>query len=167
MSPTVKQRAFIEEYPIDFNATRAAERAGYSGNDNVLAAQGSRLLKNAKVAEAISQRLRESAMLADEALAILADQARADLGPFIVVDKGDVGIDIKKLKEAGLAHLIKSITPTRYGTKIEFYDKQYALNLILKAHGAFTESLDLTTDGKPIRIIAIEAVAPEEIGNVE
>ncbi len=46
---TVKQRAFVVEYPRDFNGTRAAERAGYQGNDESLAVTGARLLRHRQV----------------------------------------------------------------------------------------------------------------------
>ena len=47
-SCTPKQRAFIAEYPKDMNATLAAKRAGYAGDDNALAVQGSRLIRHHK-----------------------------------------------------------------------------------------------------------------------
>ncbi|MCZ3380401.1 terminase small subunit [Rhizobium sp. AG207R] len=55
---TAKQRAFVREYLIDLNATQASIRAGYSAK--TAAEQSSRLLRNVKVAAAISaaQKLR-------------------------------------------------------------------------------------------------------------
>lgn len=50
---TPKQEAFVREYLIDLNATQAAIRAGYS--EATASEQGSRLLGNVKVAEAITQ----------------------------------------------------------------------------------------------------------------
>lgn len=48
-----KRKAFVREYITDFNATRAAIRAGYSENGaNV---QGFRLLTNANVAKCVSK----------------------------------------------------------------------------------------------------------------
>ena len=46
-----KQSKFASEYAIDFNATQAAIRAGYSGKTAY--SQGQRLLKKAEVAAAI------------------------------------------------------------------------------------------------------------------
>ncbi len=48
---TPKQERFAQEYMIDLNATQAAIRTGYS--EHTAAEQGSRLLRNAKVAAAI------------------------------------------------------------------------------------------------------------------
>ncbi len=46
---TGKQRAFVFEYVCDLNATRAAERAGYAGNENAWAVRGSMLLRHPTV----------------------------------------------------------------------------------------------------------------------
>lgn len=48
---TVKQRAFILEYPKDWNATRAAKRAGYASSS--AAVRGSELVRNRKVMAAV------------------------------------------------------------------------------------------------------------------
>lgn len=48
---TPKQARFVEEYLVDLNATKAAERAGYSAR--TANEQGARLLAKASVAEAI------------------------------------------------------------------------------------------------------------------
>lgn len=54
---TEKQQRFVDEYLIDLNATQAAIRAGYSvktANE-----QGSRLLVNVSIIQAISERMAE------------------------------------------------------------------------------------------------------------
>lgn len=50
---TPKQQRFVEEYLIDLNATQAAIRAGYS--ERTANEQGSRLLANVSVSEAIAE----------------------------------------------------------------------------------------------------------------
>ena len=50
---TPKQQRFVEEYLIDLNATQAAIRAGYSGK--TANEQGSRLLANVSISEAIAE----------------------------------------------------------------------------------------------------------------
>jgi len=162
MGLTNKQKAFVEEYLCDFNATRAAERAGYGGDDNVLGAQGSRLLRNVKVAEKISERLSESAMSADEVLARLAGQARADIADYVVVDlvTGEPKVDLRNVR--GKTHLIKSIQQTAHGVKVELYDAQAALEKIGRAHGLFTDRVDVTTGGERIKLVAIGGINPAE-----
>lgn len=51
---SAKQKRFAEVY--DGNATDAARKAGYTGSDEVLATQGTRLLRNAEVAALIRRR---------------------------------------------------------------------------------------------------------------
>jgi len=143
---TGKQALFIEEYLVDFNATRAAERAGYSGDDNVLAAQGSRLLRNVKVAERVSQRLAEKAMTADEVLMRLAEQARGDISEFI---KDYGAIDWEAVNAKG--HVVRKVSHTQgKQSSIELYDAQAALEKIGKAHGLFVNKVDLTSKGEQI-----------------
>lgn len=50
---TEKQQRFVEEYLIDLNATQAAIRSGYSAKTADV--QGSRMLANVKVQQAISE----------------------------------------------------------------------------------------------------------------
>jgi phage terminase small subunit len=50
---TPKQQRFVEEYLVDLNATKAAERAGYS--PKTAGSQGHDLLKKPEIAEALSK----------------------------------------------------------------------------------------------------------------
>ena len=50
---TPKQQRFVEEYLIDLNATQSAIRAGYS--EKTANEQGSRLLANVSISEAIAE----------------------------------------------------------------------------------------------------------------
>lgn len=106
-----------------------------------------------------------------EVLGRLSQQARVNIGEFLttkqvpfqdlegnaIVDKaGNIQtyetyeIDWSFVKENG--HLIKSITPTRYGNKIELHDGQSALVHMGKSQGLFTENIDLTSNGQPLRV---------------
>lgn len=49
-----RQARFVDEFLVDLNATQAAIRAGYS--EKTAESQGSRLLSNAKIADAIQAR---------------------------------------------------------------------------------------------------------------
>ena len=80
MALSNKQRVFVEEYLIDFNATQAALRAGYS--ERTAYSIGARLLKNVEISEEIKVRLSSMTMSADEVLIRITEQAKADLGEF-------------------------------------------------------------------------------------
>jgi phage terminase small subunit len=132
-----KYLAFAEAYlnEANFNGAAAARLAGYKGKSNVVA---SRLLANDSIQEYIRQRLTEKCMGSDEVLARLAEQARADIGPYI---KEGGGIDWAKVKERG--YLVKSVSLTDKGERIELHDAQSALVWIGKHHKLFTERVEV------------------------
>ena len=74
---TEKQKRFCEEYLIDLNATQSYLRAGYKAKSNDIAcAEGSKLLRNPKVAEYIKELREEQA----ERTKITADKVLEELG---------------------------------------------------------------------------------------
>lgn len=159
---TNRQRRFIDEYLISWNASDAARRAGYTGE---AAKIGSRLLTYVDIQIAIHERLEESAMKADENLKRIADQSRLNLTDFVIEKTKDLfdkegnvigsvqvfELNWEELKKRG--HLIKSITNTQWGPRIEAYDGQAALFKIGTALGALTERVDLTTKGDKIDVV--------------
>ena len=52
---TDKRLRFVEEYPVDFNATKAAQRSGFS--EKTAYSQGQRLLKNVDIQKALQKKL--------------------------------------------------------------------------------------------------------------
>lgn len=139
MALTQLQENFVNEYLIDFNATRAAERAGYKGDENTLAVTGYRLLRIDKIAEAISARLQEKSMGPDEVLRRLGEQARAEYSAYIMAQGW---VNLPQMIADGNAHLIKGIKETAHGKVIEFHDAQAALVQIGKHHKLFTEKVE-------------------------
>jgi len=152
---TDKQQRFIEEYCIDFNATQAAIRAGYS--EKTAHDIGCENLKKPNIAASIKNRLDDLAMSAGEALKRLGDMARGSLSHFTNDDNS--GIDLESEYAKANFHLIKELESTEvYGdehnkvlkTKIKIHDAQAALINILKMHGKFIEKIDITTLGERI-----------------
>jgi len=133
---TGRQALFVEEYLQDFNATRAAERAGYAGDENALAVQGHRLLSYVKIKNLIHLRLQEAAMTADEVLARLAAIARSDHSKYLTKEGS---VDFGRLIADEQGFLIKSIKDTKDGKYIEFYNAQRALETFAKHHGLLVE----------------------------
>jgi phage terminase small subunit len=142
---TNKQRIFIDEYLRSFNATRAAIRAGYS--KKTARSIGCENLTNPDIKAEIDARLAESHMGADEALKLLADMARGDIGD--LVDDNAL-LDLRMAREKGMTKLLRKIkqkTITHIGklenegdteiTEIEFemYSAKDAIDTILKAGG--------------------------------
>lgn len=84
MALNEKQKRFVAEYPVDFNATQAAKRAGYSAK--TAGSQGSRLLKHVEVQKELTKRARELQRETDVSaqwlLQRLAQLAEVDVADF-------------------------------------------------------------------------------------
>jgi hypothetical protein len=94
-------------------------------------------------------------MSADEVLARLAEQGRMSISDFVLEDSSPtydkdgnktgtittIGLDWTAIRRHG--NLIKSITSTQYGPKIELHDGQAALVHIGKHLKLFNDQMDL------------------------
>jgi hypothetical protein len=130
MALTAKQRAFVDEYVQDFNATRAAIDAGYSkktaysiGNEN---------LKKPEIEKTINNLIQQRVMSRNEALMRTADIARFDVSPYVIHYGHSVAIDVEKLIADGYGHMIRGIKHTQHGPVVEWADPDIARTLILK-----------------------------------
>lgn len=45
--------------------------------------------------------------------------------------------DVKRMKKDGFGSLLKGMEPTKYGTKLSFYQADVALRDLMKHHGVF------------------------------
>lgn len=144
---TAKQQKFRDYYLIYLNATKAAELAGYAHPNK----RGSELLKNAQIAAAIEDALRESAMSAGEVLTRLSEHARSDIGEFLGIDGN---LDLARLKSSGMTRLVKKLNTSKSkGTSpkggdweretvtLELHDAQAALNTLARYHGLLTDNV--------------------------
>jgi hypothetical protein len=158
--PTPQQKRFIAAYLETWNATKAAEAAGYAQPR-----LGYRLLQNPRVQKAVSEALDKAAMPANEVLARLGQQAKVNLGDFLVFElapvkdeKGKPVIDQKtgeikkRLKLADVnwemvqshGYLIKELSWSRRGDPVlKLVDNQAALALLARGHGLL---IDKTTN---------------------
>lgn len=162
MALSNKQKVFIEEYLKTFNATQAALAAGYS--PDTAYSMGWQNLRKLEISEAISQRLSETAMSADEVMRRLGEHARGNMGDFWQIpDKGAPSLDLTSEKAKASLHLIKKMkvkTTKRViadidevTTEIDFelYDAQAALEKLGRHHKLFTDKAELSgPDGGPI-----------------
>lgn len=152
MALTRKQEMFIEAYLITFNATQAAIAAGYSPKTayNI----GYQNVRKGEIAEAISRRLSETAMTADEVLKRLAEHARGNLGDFLsTTPDGEIQLNLDN--PAASTRLIKEVTQRRTVRDdveetiltVKLYDAQAALVQIGKHHKLFTEKMEIDDTG--------------------
>jgi phage terminase small subunit len=97
---TPKQKRFVVEYLVDLNATKAAERAGYS--KHTANEQGSRLLANVSVSAAIDakqeKRLQKMEISGERVLNELALLGFSNMLDYISVgENGAARVDLSKL----------------------------------------------------------------------
>lgn len=162
-----QHRAFVEHYLASgFNATRAARLAGYSPVS--AHSTGYDILKNPEVKQAVSERLEQFAMPANEVLARLGAQGRADPGDWID-DRGAISIDL--MKETGSTHLIREVSWEEEGRllgrgedaelvtvrkrKVRLHDAQKALELLARHHGLLNDKVDVTSQGDKVGAVVM------------
>ena len=153
---TNKQKLFVEEYLISWNAADAALKAGYS--PKTAKQTGYENLTKPYLKAKIEERLAESAMSANEVLKRLSDQARASLLPFIkITADGFIYFDFSHPDAKNYLHLIKKIKTKRVRqitgsgqnaqewenewVEVELYDAQAALRDLGRHHALFTDNI--------------------------
>lgn len=173
-----KQTAFVEEYLKCFNATQAALSAGYSAK--TARAQGARLLTNVDIAQAVKERLCETAMNADEVLMRLAAIARGDIGDLLTVRNGNIEVDLQKAVDANKTGLIKKLTQRRTSRNVgesmiddvtvtvELHDPLTALQLLGKNHKLFVEKAEVSgPNGGPIEYKDADEASKRILGRID
>ena len=143
---TDKQRAFVDEYLIDLNATRAY-KAVYKSckKDEAARVNSSRLLTNANVAAYLAQRQQElqqrTEITQDKVVQELAAIAFADIADYVQVkDHGGLPMveitptgDIPMSKRAAIA----SIKQGNNGIEVKLHNKLDALDKLGRHLGMF------------------------------
>lgn len=142
---TDKQRRFVDEYLIDLNATQAAIRTGYSAK--TAEQQGSRLLINVKVQQAISKKMAERS----KRTGINQDRVVLELARIAFVKMTDVVDNDGKIKEDATDDdlaCIESIKykPTDAGVEreVKVSPKIKALELLGRHLGMWNDKLDVS-----------------------
>jgi len=157
---SIKHQRFVEEYLQNSNATEAYQTVYPGVNRTTAASNGWRLLRTARVAEAIQARLDQAAMPADEVLARITDHARADIDDFLDADGAFDLTKARRGKRTALLKKLKTKTTTRtvgemevqtVEVEFELHDAQAALVHLGKYHKLFADRTELTgKDGGPI-----------------
>lgn len=146
MSLTPKQSAFVAAYLVSLNATQAAIAAGYS--EKTAHSAGPRLLGNVDVKRAIDEALARRA----ERVEVKADDVLRELLRLATVDIGqafDAEGKLKPLHEmpADVRRALAGVEVTSHAdvgtlTKVKFWDKTRALELLGKHLKLFTEKVE-------------------------
>lgn len=149
-----KRAAFVREYIVDFNATAAALRAGYSAR--TAASQGGRLLDNVEIQTAIKQ-LTDSATSAcimeyAEACEILTAMARGNIGHYMGVDGGiDRAAIVNDYPQAVQSVDVVTLPDGGQVTKLRLNDRVRALERLAKLRGWDRPAQVQTEDVTPVR----------------
>ena len=151
---TDKQRRFIEEYCVDFNASRAARRSGYSEPSarNI----GCENLTKPYIRAAIRERLNELTMNSAEAAMRLTRWGRGSIEPFMrITGDGEFVVDLSTAEAQDQLDLIRRIKQTEQTirrkdgtqytiirTEIELHDAKDAVVQMVKLNGMFKDGGD-------------------------
>lgn len=159
---TEKQQRFVDEYLIDLNATQAAVRAGYSAK--TAESQGSRMLRNVKVQQAIAEEMAERS----KRTGINQDRVVLELARIAFVRMTDLVDSNGKIKDTATdddLSCIESIkykhsdTDTGYSVEreVKISSKLKALELLGKHLGMWNDKLDVNIT-QPIVITGEDAL---------
>ncbi len=157
---TPKQKIFVNEYLVDLNATRAYKVAYPKvKKEETINALASRLTRNAKVADYISERMekreKRTEITQDKVLRELAKIGFADITDYVkIVEKSYTregkkisykDIEIEETKDIDTEKLgaISSIKQGVNGIEIKLSDKVRALEQIGRHLGMFNDRLEL------------------------
>lgn len=154
MALTPRQSLFVAQYLVDLNASKAAERAGYSAK--TAHSTGPRLLENAEVAKAIEEALaRRSARVEvkqDDVLRSLLEFANCDiLGAFTddhqLLPLSEMSPEVRRCIVGIETTATGSEDAPRFVTKVKFSDKLRSLELLGKHVGMFKDKLEVKVVG--------------------
>jgi phage terminase small subunit len=148
---SVRQKAFVEEYLVDLNATQAAIRAGYSARS--ADSRASKLLANQTIKSAVDHAMRRRAqrtgVTQDRVVAELARLAFANMQDYLIHEEGGLAaVDPARLSRDQAAAL-QEITIERFAdgsdrrVRIKLADKKGNLELLGRHLGIFTERVKI------------------------
>jgi phage terminase small subunit len=159
---TEKQQRFVDEYLIDLNATQAAIRAGYSAK--TADTQGSRLLGNVKVQQAIAERMAERS----KRTGINQDRVVLELAKIAFVKMSDIIDEEGRIRPDAAEEDLACVEAIKYkrsdseaGSSVEsevrLASKLKALELLGKHLGMWNDKLDVNIT-QPIVISGEDAL---------
>lgn len=146
---TKKQARFVEEYLVDYNATQAAFRSGYS--EKMSGRIGYQLLEKTRIQEAIQAAQKERSerlgINADRVVQELAIIGFADLASYVEwSNKGVTLKDSASLDEMQRRAIVE-VSETSFGVRVKLADKKGALDSLGKHLGLFVDRKELTGKG--------------------
>ncbi len=151
---TQRQKRFVAEYMIDFNATQAAIRAGYSkAAAHVL---GNEALKEPRIAEAVRKAAdainKRSEASAEKVIRELSKIAFSNVKDVLRWDGRSITVLPSTEIPDDVAACIASVQEQKDGSiKVTFHDKVRALEQLGKHFGLYEQPTDADTN-RPINV---------------
>lgn len=147
-----KRARFVEEYLIDFNATQAAIRAGYSARD--AHNQGARLSANvgikAEIDKALADRSKRNIVDQNRIIEELAAIAFSDITGIVRFENGKMIIEesanLTDNQRRAILEMSESITEGGRTRKVKLHDKLRALELLGKHLAMFRDRVDINVN---------------------
>lgn len=150
---TEKQKIFADEYLIDLNATRAY-RVAYPNvkKDDTAAVNGSKLLRNTKVAKYIQERMQErqqrTEVTQDRVVQELAAIAFAKATDYVTIKShGSAAVVIIRSTDDLTEEQIRAIAGIKEGAngiEIKLNDKEKALELLGRHLGMWNDKINVS-----------------------
>ncbi|MCY9733141.1 terminase small subunit [Paenibacillus alvei] len=173
MALTAKQKAFVQEYLIDLNATQAAIRAGYSvksanriANENM-----SKPDIQTAIHKAMDKRAQRTEITADRVLQELAKIGFANMADY--AEWGPKGITLKGSTQltadqaAAVSEVSETVTEAGGSVRFKLHNKIAALERIGKHLGMFDDRTDKDKPDPNAQITALADLinnpAPERV----
>lgn len=168
---TEKQKIFADEYLIDLNATRAY-RVAYPSvkKDEAAAVNGSKLLRNTKVQEYISERMKErqqrTEVTQDMVIKELAAIAFARVTDYVEIRSNGLSFSTVIIKPTTdlsdqQVRAIAGIKEGANGIEIKMNDKEKALELLGRHLGMWNDKIKV--DGEITTNNPFEDLTTEEL----
>jgi len=176
-----RRARFVQEYLKDLNATKAAERSGFSKKTARQA--GSRLLSNVNIQRAITAAMKKreerTEITQDKVLKELAIIGFSDLKDYMRIDRDTGAIESKGFEDMPpeSSRALESITEDRVikedadgkkttvydKVKFKLHDKPKSLELIGKHLGLFKDQSEVRLCGEVvIKVVSAVPRAPKE-----
>ena len=144
---SLKQKVFLENFLLSFNASDAARRAGYSKESHARAYE---LVNSKGIQKELSRRLSYLGVSGNETIIHISKIARGNLKHFyhdgefdLESEEAKLNFDtIKKIKQEETIRTDKDGNEIKtVKTEIELYDKLAALTVLAKHHGLLSSDI--------------------------
>lgn len=148
-----RHQRVLDEYLINFSQVKAYQKVYPNVTYDSAKSAAARLFATVNFKSHLQSRLDEVHMSADEAVKLLSEQARADIGKFAEPNGNGWIFDMEKAKKSGMTKLIKKIKQKTINfpiagrveteLEIELHDSQSALDKVLRIHGKYKDTVNL------------------------